>query len=170
MTDDPQGRSPLPTLRDTIAQWPSPVCVLTGSDHVFAASSAAYARMVGGRDLLGRPFADALPELARQGYVQRLDRVFQSGERVRGEGVAVRWDRDGSGTEQDGIVDFIYQPLRGPDGAITGVVVEVHDVTGRTLAEREREEARNDAEALAMQLQEQASELEQQTEEAQALA
>jgi PAS domain S-box-containing protein len=170
MTNDTEGRISLPALRDTIAQWPSPVCVLTGSDHVFDAASAAYTRMVGGRDLLGRPFAEALPELARQGYVQRLDRVFQSGERVRGEGVAVRWDRDGSGTETDGVVDFVYQPLRGPDGAITGVVVEVHDVSARTLAEREREEARSDAEALALQLQEQASELEQQTEEAQALA
>ena len=162
--------SELLTLRDAIAQWPSPACVLVGSDHRFVAASESYVRMVGGREVLGRPFAEALPELTRQGYALRLDRVFRTGVAERGERVPVRWDRDGSGVETERFVNFTYHPLRGPDGQPRGVLVQVDDVTTRVLAEEAREEARAEAEALARQLQEQAAELEQQAEAAQALA
>jgi signal transduction histidine kinase len=171
----PEGLPAVPgaadlTLREAVAQWPSPAAVLEGPDHVFAAASPAYRRLMGGRELVGRRYDDALPELARQGFAERLDRVYRTGEPQRGTEVAVRWDRDGDGAEEEGVVDFACQPLFGPGGEVRAVLVEVADVTARVHAEREAAEHAEEAAALAARLQEQAAELEHQLDQSQALA
>jgi hypothetical protein len=37
-----------------------------------------YMKLVGNRDVLGKPVAIALPEAAEQGYVAMLDQVFDN--------------------------------------------------------------------------------------------
>jgi PAS domain S-box-containing protein len=167
-TSDPPGSDP--DGLSIVGQWPTPAALLAGAEHVFAAASPSYRRLVGGRELEGRRIADAIPELLPQGFLARIDSVFHTGEPVWGTGVRVYWDHDGSGTLAEGVVDFVYHPVRDAQGRVAGVLICVMDVTERTRAEAEREEALRSAEALATQLQEQAVELEQQTEEAQALA
>ncbi|HEU4453056.1 MAG TPA: ATP-binding protein [Longimicrobium sp.] len=134
--DGPDADAGFPAVRRILAQWPTPVCVLEGPAHVFTAASDAYRALVGGRDLLGRPFAEAVPELARQGFAALMDRVHATGERQEGSGVPVLWDRDGDGVGEEGFADFVCQPLRGRDGRVRGVLVEVGDATGRVRTER----------------------------------
>jgi PAS domain S-box-containing protein len=164
-------------LQRVLAQLPAAVAVYEGPQHVFAAYSDRYHRVVGRREVMGRPFGMVLPELVKQGFAALLDQVYATGEPISGTAVRADWDDDGDGRMETHLVDYVYQPLRDGAGRVAGVVAHVTDVGERERASRERDEARREAEAraeeaaaLAMQLQEQAAELELQVEESQALA
>src|SRR3546814_11911005 len=84
-------------------------------------------------DLIGgRSVAEVLPEVAEQGFVALLDRVFVAGEAYRGHSVPVRLARDG-GAER--LLDFVYQPIRDARGEVSGIFVEATDSTARARAE-----------------------------------
>ena len=164
-------------LQRVLAQLPAAVAVYEGPRHVFAAHSDRYHRVVGRREVMGRAFAEVLPELVKQGFAALLDQVYATGEPLSGTAVRADWDEDGDGRMETHLVDYVYQPLRDAAGRVSGVVAHVTDVGERERASRERDEARREAEAraeeaaaMAMQLQEQAAELELQVEESQALA
>ncbi len=114
---------------------PAAAALLDGPDHVYAAASARYRDLVGGRELLGRPVREALPELAEQGLVDLLDRVYATGAAASRRALPVRFDRTGTGVLEERVVDFVYQPLV-EEGRTTGIVLRVEDVTERERAVR----------------------------------
>ncbi|WP_162198061.1 GAF domain-containing protein [Paracoccus sp. S4493] len=69
-------RMELATMFD---QAPSFMATLKGPDHVFDLVNPAYCRLVGSRQLIGKCFAEALPDAARQGYGRMLDEASRSG-------------------------------------------------------------------------------------------
>src|SRR5688500_18831806 len=109
-------------LARVIAQFPGAVAVYSGPQHVFFAASAAYRAVIGGREVMGLPIREALPELDGQGFFELLDKVYATGEPVSVTDILARWDSDGDGVPEPHRIDFVYQPLRGGDGAVTGVV------------------------------------------------
>jgi PAS domain S-box-containing protein len=120
-------------LRTMFEQAPGFVALLTGPEHRFTLANAAYRQLVGGRDVIGQPVAEALPEVVDQGFVQLLDTVMASGTPYVGRQVKVTLAR---GSEEDErFLDFIYQPILGPNGAATGVLVQGHDVTEQVEAQ-----------------------------------
>jgi PAS domain S-box-containing protein len=121
--------------RAAIDQFPSAAAVYEGPRHVVAAASQAYRAIVGERELIGLPFAEALPELVEQGFLELLDRAYTTGEPVSGVGVRAEWDGDGDGIPEPRVVDFTYQPLTDAAGTVFGIVVHVVDVTARHKAE-----------------------------------
>ena len=123
--------------------------MVRGPDHVFEIANAAYRRLVGRTDLVGRPAAEALPELADQGYLALLDCVYQSGETYTAEAAPVTFQTDPAGPCETRYISFVYQPVRDDAGNVTGIFAEGIDVTANTRAEA----ARRDAE-LALRSQE----------------
>ena len=86
--------------------------------------------------------AEALPEAEPQGYLALLDKVFATGKpyTAHGAGIVVQAAEGGPAVER--IMDFVYQPIRGGDGKVTGIFVVGSDVTDRARADaalRERE-------------------------------
>jgi PAS domain S-box-containing protein len=146
-------------LRILFEQAPGFMCVLDGERHVFRLANEAYTRVVGKRDLLGKPVAEALPEVVAQGFVDLLDRVFRTGEAFIGAGVRILLQRTAGSEPEEAFVDFVYQPVRDREGRVRGIFVQGHDVTERTRAERVSEEARRAAEAFSEELQEQSKEV-----------
>src|SRR5690349_21538473 len=61
---------------------PQPMVAVEGTTHVVIYLNDAFARLVGryGRDLIGHPFAEAVPEGQGNGCLALLDRVFRTGE------------------------------------------------------------------------------------------
>lgn len=114
---------------------PSFMAVLLGPDHRFELTNTAYDRLIGRRAPQGIPLRDLLPEVAAQGFVDLLDRVYASGEPFHGQNVEVMLGASGAGDSERRIVDFMYQPLKNADGTTYGVLVEGVDVTARALAE-----------------------------------
>ena len=121
--------------RELFRQAPAPVALLRGPQHVFEFINDAYRQLVGGRDLVGKPVAEALPEIIAQGFVDLLDGVYRSGEAYLGSSAAVKLQRRPGQPAEDCVVDFVYQPVRNGGGEVDGVFVLVTDVTDRARAE-----------------------------------
>ncbi|MCP1169139.1 PAS domain-containing protein [Limimaricola litoreus] len=118
-------------------QAPSIIAIHSGPDHVFRLANLEYRRIAGPeRQLIDRPAAEALPELRDHGFIDLLDQVYRSGEAVAQRGAqAFVYNEDGPPTEV--FVDFVYQPLAGPNGKTVGILVQGHDVTPQKRAEDE---------------------------------
>ncbi|MFJ1466842.1 hybrid sensor histidine kinase/response regulator [Massilia orientalis] len=114
---------------------PSFMAVLLGPDHRFELTNAAYDRLIGRRAPHGIPVRELLPEVAAQGFVDLLDRVYASGEAYHGQDVVVMLEGADTHDSARRIVDFMYQPLKNADGVTYGILVEGVDVTARALAD-----------------------------------
>lgn len=125
----------LESLSMLFEQSPSFMAILEGPDHRFVQANSSYQRLVGHRPILGRSVADALPEALAQGYVALLDKVFETGQVYSAFGAKYTTQATQGGPVVERFLDFVYQPLRQPDGRVTGILVEGHDVTERALAQ-----------------------------------
>lgn len=128
------------TLRERVQvlevfqQAPVFFALLQGPDHVFAMQNTLYQRLINHRDVLNKPVRAALPEVVGQGFIEILDRVYQ-GEPFVGNGFLLQVSR-GEGLPLDNrYVDFVYQPLREPDGSVSGIIVVGVDATDRREAQ-----------------------------------
>jgi PAS domain S-box-containing protein len=117
---------------------PAAMCTLRGAAHVFESVNPLYQRLLGGRrDLLGRPIAEAMPELVAQGFLRVLDGVFRSGEPYVGHDVPIRLRRRDDGALEDVFFTFIYQPSRDAAGRTQGIDVFAFEVTQHVRARQE---------------------------------
>jgi signal transduction histidine kinase len=128
-------------LEDVFLQTPAFIAVLRGETHVFELTNRPYQQMIGHRDVVGLPVRAALPEIEGQGFIELLDRVYQTGEPFTGTETHVRLQREPGAEPEDVFLDFVYQPLREPDGTIAGIIAHGVDVTTQVLARRAMEEA-----------------------------
>lgn len=122
-------------VRDLFGQAPGFIAVLRGPGHVFEFTNAAYDRLIGQLDSVGRRVVDVMPELEAQGFIALLDQVYASGEPHVGTSARVTL-RGGPSGPVDYVLDFIYQAIRDAEGKVTGIFVEGHDVTSRVVAEQ----------------------------------
>ncbi|EIT70253.1 MULTISPECIES: response regulator [Hydrocarboniphaga] len=122
-------------LRDMFQHSPSFIAVLRGPDHVFELLNEPYQRLIGDREVLGKPIREVMPEVAEQGFVDLLDRVYRTGEPFVGTHVSVLLRRRDDEELREHILDFVYQPIRAKDGAVIAIFVEGTDATDRASAE-----------------------------------
>jgi two-component system, sensor histidine kinase len=124
-------------LEVLFAEAPALIARLTGPDHVVTQANDSFQRLFGNRELLGKPYRDALPELAAQSFFDLLDVVYRTGETYHGTETLARIDSTASGQLQDYYFDFIYQATHDAAGAVSGIIVFAHDVTEKVLARRQ---------------------------------
>ncbi|HYI40202.1 MAG TPA: PAS domain-containing protein [Allosphingosinicella sp.] len=130
-------------LRQLFHRAPGFMAVVRGPDHVFEMANASYQTLVGRQDLIGKPVREAVPEVEGQGLFELLDKVYRSGEPYSGRSVAVRLQRRPGGPREERLLDFVFQPILDPGGAVSGIFADGYDVTERIVAEtalRESEE------------------------------
>ncbi|MGV3573305.1 MAG: PAS domain-containing protein [Ramlibacter sp.] len=131
---DPRPSSyDLHQLQRLFLQAPAAVAWLEGPRHVYRFCNDAYLRLVARTGLVGRSVAEALPELAQQGFVAVLDRVYASGEAYVGNEVAIEV-AEGGGTRRR-VVDFVFQPVREDDDRVAAIFVQATDATQRVAAQ-----------------------------------
>jgi PAS domain S-box-containing protein len=123
-------------LRQMFDQAPGFMALLEGANHVITMANQAYSDLVGGREIIGKTVADALPEAVEQHFIDLLNRVYQSRQPYVGHAIPVRLRRDGY--EEERFVDFVYQPLIAEGGELTGIFVQGHDVTEHKRSEQLR--------------------------------
>ncbi len=122
-------------MRRLFEQAPGFIAILSGPDHIYEFANAAYTRLVGDRRVVGRPIRAALPELEGQGYLELLDNVYSTGARHVGREAVVRLQDSPGSPPHDVLLDFVYEPIRGPDGGVSGILVEGYEVTERAAAQ-----------------------------------
>ena len=123
-------RAELADLRALFQQAPGHMAVLRGPDHVYALVNDAYRRIVGERDLIGKPVREALPELAGPGLLRAARSGLCDGPNPSSV-TRCRPKCGGSQTvpAEEIFVDFVYQPIIGADGQVSGIFIEGSDVT-----------------------------------------
>jgi PAS domain S-box-containing protein len=119
--------------RRLFEQAPGFIAVLQGPEHVFEFANAAYVRLVGGREVIGRSVREALPEVEAQGFPTLLDQVYATGQRFLANQIPVRLQ----GSAEELYLDFVYEPITDETGAVSGIFVEGHDVTAVRQAQEE---------------------------------
>ncbi|HEY5865049.1 MAG TPA: ATP-binding protein, partial [Candidatus Tectomicrobia bacterium] len=126
-------------LTEVFRQTPVPIAVLRGPDLVYDLANPAYLQVVGGRDILGKPLLEALPELAGQEFELRLRGVMQTRKAHVGHEALLRLDRQGIGTVEDTYWTFIYAPLQDESGKVDRVVAICNEVTEHVRARTQLE-------------------------------
>ena len=130
-------------------QAPSFMALLREPGHVFDFANAAYLQLIGHREVIGLPLAEALPEIAGQGFVALLDDLVKSGKPYTGRAVPVALQRQPGGAEEQRLLDFLYQPILDDEGKVTAIFVEGNDVTDRVRFEEQLELSRGSLELAA---------------------
>ena len=133
-------------LEYVFQQAPSFLAVVRGPDHVFELRNEAYHRLVGQREVLGKPVREALPEVVEQGFVELLDEVLRTGEPFIGQEVPVQFFPDPGGSLETRYLDFVYLPLVDSDGSRAGVIAHGYDVTEQVLARQQVEQLLSESE------------------------
>lgn len=116
-------------LQQLFKQAPGFICVLRGPNHVFELANDACHHLLGRAQLVGHELKTLLPELVEQGYVQKLDRAYRTGTPFVGRAMPILLRRQPEGNLVRRYVDFAYQPIHDPQGCISGIFVQGHDVT-----------------------------------------
>ncbi len=127
-------------LNDLYMNSPAFVCTYRGTKHTYDMVNPAYQKIVGSRQLVGKPLLEALPELDGQGFDKILDNVFQTGEIfVATEALIwVAYDVDLPPAER--YFNFSYQPIYDEDKKINGILAFGYEVTNEVLAKKKSEE------------------------------
>ena len=114
---------------------PTFMAMLRGPEHRFEFVNAAYGRVVGGREVVGRTVTEALPDATEQGWVEVLDRVYASGEPFVASDAVFHERASPGGPVNERHLDFVYQPVQGTDGHVEGIFVTGVDATARARSE-----------------------------------
>ncbi len=127
-------------LRRLLAQAPGFITVFLGPDHVYEFINDTHHRLFGSEDWVGKPVREAFPDIAGQGFIERLDQVYRTGEQVVLHGAPVRFHRAAGEAEDERFLDLLYAPLTDAAGAVIGIFCSGFDVTDAHIAkERLRE-------------------------------
>jgi nitrogen-specific signal transduction histidine kinase len=139
-------------LYEVFMQAPAAISVLEGPDHIFTVINPLYDRLVGSRNLLGKPIRAAMPELEGQGLFDLLDRVYSTGAPFAASEMLVKLDRGGDGGPEDVYVDFVYQPMKNADGTTYGILVHAVDTTDGVRARQQVEQKAEELSRLTEEL------------------
>jgi PAS domain S-box-containing protein len=133
------GSAPqLGLLQALLASLPAAVAYLAGPELMVEFANDAARKLIGYRDVLGRPLRETVPEIAEQGVFGTLERVLRTGEPATGTEAEVRIRRH-LRTERR-FVDYVQHPVRDASGAVAGVLLYATDVTTH-VRDRRRLEA-----------------------------
>lgn len=132
-------------LHNLFLQAPAAIGIVEGPEHVWTFANARYEELVqrSADELIGRRVVDVLPEVEEQGFIALLDRVRSTGEPFRADAMPLTLHtRTGPRTIH---LNFVYQPVRGQDGSVEGIMAHAVDVTAQVHAQ-------NETKALAAEL------------------
>jgi PAS domain S-box-containing protein len=111
--------------RHLLSQMPGFVAVVAGPEHVYQYVNAAYVKIAGRSNFLGRNVREVFPELSGQGYFELLDQVYSTGETFVTRAMELRLE----GSDEVQFIDFVYEPIRNETGDVTGIFVGGYEVT-----------------------------------------
>ena len=115
-------------LRRTLMEAPIAISITRGAEHRYELLNHGARSLVGGRDLEGMTARNAMPEVD-PALFDLLDRVYRTGEPSTVHDLEVTYDRDGNGSSYTGTFDVTYQPMRGADGSVEGVIQTAVETT-----------------------------------------
>ncbi|MDX5417807.1 MAG: PAS domain-containing protein [Hymenobacteraceae bacterium] len=139
-------------LQTLFMDAPIPFLMLDGPEHVFQLVNPAFQQIFPGRNMLGKPLLEALPELKATVIPGILDEVYQTGESYEGKEFPLMLARHEGQELEEILFTFTYQARQNEKGIVDGVMVYAQDVTeqvrARQIVERSAEQLRLITDAL----------------------
>ncbi|WP_460575285.1 PAS domain-containing sensor histidine kinase [Hymenobacter coalescens] len=115
-------------------QAPTGICILAGPELVFEFVNPGYHMLVPGRELLGRPIFEALPEIEATPVAAILRSVYASGQTREEQALLIPVARPTDGVLEDRYFTFVYQARRDEHGRVDGILAFVFEVTAQQQA------------------------------------
>jgi PAS domain S-box-containing protein len=122
-------------LSSLFLQAPAFIAVLRGPQHVFEIANPLYYRLVGQRELIGKPVREAFPEIEGQSFFEILDTVYRTAQPFLGRQMRILLQEEPEASLRERYIDFVYQPLVEADGSVSGIFVHGVDLTEQKRAE-----------------------------------
>jgi PAS domain S-box-containing protein len=127
-------------LKDFFMQAPATFATTKGPDHVFELANPSYRTLVGDREIVGKSFLEAFPDIKDQGFLELLDNVYQTGKPFFGKEVPINIERT-KGQKECIYCNFTYQALYDTEQQIEGILIFAYEVTEQVLARNIIEES-----------------------------
>ena len=141
-------------FRSLIEEAPVAFCLLVGRDLRIEVANEQILTIWGKGDaVLGKPVAEALPELQGQPFLQILDEVYTTGRPY--QATADRCDLVVDGKLQTFYFNFTYKSLLNAEGQVYAVWSMAVDVTEQVLARQRLEESEERYRLLTVDLEQQ---------------
>jgi PAS domain S-box-containing protein len=121
-------------LERLFMQAPAAICILSGPELVYELVNPSYQELFPGRELLGRPIVEALPEIANHAVYQTLRQVYKTGITHEEQALLIPIARPEDGVLQDRYFNYIQQARYNESGQIDGVLVFAFEVTEQVVA------------------------------------
>lgn len=121
-------------LDELLMQAPAAIALLEGPDHIFVMANQLCLKLLGKRDVIGKPGRMAIPEFNSQGVWDILDRVYKTGNPFAGNEFPAQLDRLGNGKLDQRYFNFIGQPIYDFDRKIKRILIHAVDVTEQVKA------------------------------------
>jgi PAS domain S-box-containing protein len=118
------------TIERVFMQAPAFFCTLNGPEHRFELINNKYQELFPHLDLIGKRVAEALPEVVEQGFVELLDKVYNTGESFMAEDTMIKL-ANAEGKLEDNYLTFIYQPRYDENNKIIGILAFGFNVTDK---------------------------------------
>ncbi|EPX57171.1 hypothetical protein D187_006925 [Cystobacter fuscus DSM 2262] len=136
-----EAEAQLERLNSLFQHSPAFIFVMRGPEHLLSLANPLTVRRLGGRELVGKPLREAIPELVEQGYGELIDNVYRTGQpAVANEAPLWLVPLEGEAPKES-FFNYVYTPTHGPDGAVDGVFAHVVEVTELVRERRRAEEA-----------------------------
>jgi PAS domain S-box-containing protein len=127
-------------FRALVEEAPVATCLYIGRELIIEVANDIMIGYWGkGRSVIGKPLAEALPELKGQPFLEIMDEVYTTGKTY--EAKAARADLVVNGILGTYYFDFTYKPLRNAAGQGYGIINMAIDVTAQVLSHKIVEES-----------------------------
>ena len=119
---------------------PSLIVTFEGKDNLIKIANDAIIEVWGkGKNVIGKPLLELLPELREQGFDEIIKQVYETGEAYRAFEMPVNLVRYGK--EETHYYNFIYYPQRDIEGNIFGIVGSATEVTPQAIINKKIKES-----------------------------
>jgi PAS domain S-box len=122
-------------MADAFEQSPAALAILRGPDYVVESVNQRYQDLIGPREVVGKPLAEAIPEILQDGVIGLLDSVRASGQPFMGEAMTFNLRRTPDASLSETTLECVYQPMRDAEDNVNGVLVHVIDRTEQARAQ-----------------------------------
>jgi signal transduction histidine kinase len=116
-------------LQRLFLEAPAAICILNGPDLVYELVNAEYQALFPGRELLGKPILEVLPEIADNAVYTTFRQVYNTGQTHEEQAMLIPLARPTDGVLENRYFRYIQQARYTVEGRINGVLVFAFEVT-----------------------------------------
>jgi signal transduction histidine kinase/PAS domain-containing protein len=124
-----------------LTQVPAGISIFNGPDFTYEFANPAYHTIIPGREIIGRPILEVIPELKSHSIITTLLEVHKTGKTAEGREVLIPIIPPGGTIPQDRYFNFVFQARLDEQGQVNGIMNFAYDVTELVQARKQVEQS-----------------------------